>query len=216
MNNALKATKLDFSLMKPYMKTLLFSLLFPIIMSAVNRSLVNGISFAMCFAGITAGYTFSITEKNGMERLYGILPISKKHMVIGRYLYTCTMGLLTLTISLIVHTIVLNMIGTAVSSVDIITATITGFIMFSLYTVFLLPGYYKYGSIKGRFFMFLPVTAYLAVLFLSSKVDFENNSVVSSIISNPLIFLISVVLICIVAFLLSIIVSIRILQNKEV
>ena len=215
MNEIVKAVKLDFSLIKPYMKTLLFIMAFPVVFAVINRSLVNGISFAMSFISMTAGYTFSISEKNGMERLYGILPVSKKHMVIGRYLYTCMMGLLTLMISLIVHPFVLRVLGAAVSSVDIIAAAITGIILFSLYTVFLLPGYYKYGAIKGRIFIFVPAAGYLVVLAFVYLFGLTGSPVLSSIVSSPLIFTIVVLLICIMAFLLSVIVSIRILQNKE-
>ena len=216
MNEILKAARLDFSLVRPYMKTILFVMAFPVFFAAINRSLLSGVAFAMCFIGMTARYTFSISEKNGMERLYGILPVSKKHMVIGRYLYTCAMGLLTLMISLIVHPIVLYALGTVVSGVDIIAAAITGIILFSLYTVFQLPGYYKYGTIKGRLFMFIPIAGYLAVLMFVSIFGFTSNSVLSSIIGSPIAFAIVVLLACIMAFLLSIIVSIRILRNKEV
>ena len=215
MNEILKAAKLDFSLIKPYMKTILFIIALPVVFSAINRSLVNGISFAMSFISMTAGYTFSISEKNGMERLYGILPVSKKHMVIGRYLYTCMMGLLTLMISLIVHPFVLRALGAAVSSVDILAAAITGIFLFSFYTVFLLPGYYKYGAIKGRIFIFIPAAGYFVVLAFVYLFGLIGSSALSSIISSPLIFTIIVLLICIMAFLLSVIVSIGILQNKE-
>ena len=216
MNETLKAARFDFSLVRPYMKSILFVVAFPIVFAAINRSLLNGISFAMCFISMTAGYTFSISEKNGMERLYGILPISKKHMVLGRYLYTCTVGLLTLMISLIVYPIVLYALGVAVSSIDIIASAITGIILFSLYTVFLLPGYYKYGAIKGRLFMFVPVAGYLVVLMFVSKIDFAGSPVLSSLIGSPLTLVIVILMSCIMAFLLSAIVSIRILQNKEV
>lgn len=216
MNETLKAARLNFSLVRPYMKTILFVVAFPVVYVVMNRSLLNGISFAMCFLSMTAGYTFSISEKNSMERLYGILPVSKRHMVIGRYLYTCTMGLFALTISLIVYSIVLYALGAAVSFSDIIAAAITGIILFSLYTVFLLPGYYKYGAIKGRLFLFIPVAGYLAVLMYASKFDFAGSPVLSSIFSRPLIFAIVALLICAMSFLLSIVVSIRILRNKEV
>lgn len=214
MNETLKAAKLDFSLVRPYMKNILFTMAFPVVFAIMNRSLLNGISFAMCFISMTAGYTFSISEKNGMERLYGILPISRKYMVTGRYLYTCAMGLLTFLISFIVHPIVLYALGVAVSSLDIIAAAITGVILFTVFTVFLLPGYYKYGAIKGRIFMFVPAVGYCIVLLFGIRFDVGSHGS-SSIINNPLIFTIAVLLICITAFLLSIIVSIRILQNKE-
>lgn len=215
MHETLKAARLDFSLVRPYMKSILFVMAFPVVFAVINRSLLNGISFAMCFISMTAGYTFSISEKNGMERLYGILPVAKKHMVIGRYLYTYTIGLLTLMISLIIYPIVLYILGVAVSSLDIYAAAIIGIILFSLYTVFLLPGYYKYGAIKGRLFLFVPAAGYLAVLMFVSVFGFTGSPVLSAIISSPLIFVIAILLICIIALLLSIVVSIRIFQNKE-
>ena len=84
MSNTLKTTKLDFSLVKPYFKVIGFTMLLPVAFAAINRSLLTGVSFAMCFIAMTTGYTFSITEKNSMERLYGILPIKKSEIVTGR------------------------------------------------------------------------------------------------------------------------------------
>ena len=75
MSNILKSTKLDIALVKPYFKTICFTLLLPIVFAAINRSLLTGVSFAMCFIAMATGYTFSITEKNSMDRLFGILPI---------------------------------------------------------------------------------------------------------------------------------------------
>lgn len=63
MSNILKSTKLDIALVKPYFKTICFTLLLPIVFAAINRSLLTGVSFAMCFIAMTTGYTFSITEK---------------------------------------------------------------------------------------------------------------------------------------------------------
>jgi hypothetical protein len=83
MSNILKSTKLDIALVKPYFKTICFTLLLPIVFAAINRSLLTGVSFAMCFIAMTTGYTFSITEKNSMDRLFGILPVRKSELVIG-------------------------------------------------------------------------------------------------------------------------------------
>lgn len=63
MSNILKSTKLDIALVKPYFKTICFTLLLSIVFAAINRSLLTGVSFAMCFIAMTTGYTFSITEK---------------------------------------------------------------------------------------------------------------------------------------------------------
>ncbi len=136
MSNILKSTKLDIALVKPYFKTICFTLLLPIVFAAINRSLLTGVSFAMCFIAMTTGYTFSITEKNSMDRLFGILPVRKSELVIGRYVFVLAMGLLSLIISLIAQPLVLKVLGETVGVFDIVTAAIAGVFLFALYTVF--------------------------------------------------------------------------------
>ena len=168
MSNILKAAKLDFSLIKPYVKLIGFTMLLPIAFAAVNRSILTGVSFAMCFIAMTTGYPFSVAEKNSMERLYGILPVKKGEMVIGRYLFVVVLGAIALVVSLITQPIVLRALGETVKRSDIMNAAIGGLFLFALYTVFQLPGYYKFGSIKGRVFMYIPVAGFLVTLFSSS------------------------------------------------
>ena len=87
-----------------------------------------------------------------MDRLFGILPVRKSELVIGRYVFVLAMGLLSLIISLIAQPLVLKVLGETVGVFDIVTAAIAGVFLFALYTVFQIPGYYKYGSIKGLYF----------------------------------------------------------------
>ena len=68
----------------------------------------------MCFIAMTTGYTFSVTEKNSMERLYGILPVKKSEMVMGRYLFVIVLGVIALVVSLITQPIVLQALGETV------------------------------------------------------------------------------------------------------
>lgn len=216
MNDTLKATRLDFSLIKPYMKNICLTMAIPVAFAAINRSFMTGVSFAMSFIAMTAGYTFSISEKNGMDRLYGILPISKKNLVLGRYLYTCLVGLLAFLFSIIVHPLVLMALGTTVQPLDICLATVLGIFMFTLYTVFQLPGYYKFGSINGRIFMYIPVVGFLAILLFVSKLDVTSNPVIAALLGNPIASVFVLLLVCIIAYLISIVVSIKIIKKKEV
>ena len=175
MNNILKSTKLDFSLVKPYIKVIGFTMLLPIAFAAINRSILTGVSFAMFFIAMTTGYTFSVTEKNSMERLYGILPIKKSEMVTGRYLFVLALGALALVVSLITQPLVLRAMGESVGTLDMISAAIGGLFLFALYTVFQIPGYYKYGAIKGRVFMYIPVAGFLATLFFLPKMHRQSH-----------------------------------------
>lgn len=215
MRNTWKATRLDFSLIRPYIKVIGFTIFLPIIFAVINRSILTGVSFAMCFISMTTGYTFSVSEKNSMERLYGILPTKKSELVIGRYLFVFILGAFALTVSLITHPIVLRAMGENVETSDIICAAIGGLFLFTLYTVFQIPGYYKYGAIKGRVFMYIPVVGFLATLFFIPKVS-ADNLVVLSIANSPVHFICLTILLIIVMYIVSICLSVRIMKNKEV
>ena len=215
MSNILKSAKLDIALVKPYFKTICFTLLLPIVFAAINRSLLTGVSFAMCFIAMTTGYTFSITEKNSMDRLFGILPVRKSELVIGRYVFVLAMGLLSLVISLIAQPLILKVLGETVGVFDIVTAAIAGAFLFALYTVFQIPGYYKYGSIKGRVFMYIPVTGFLVTLLLLSKMPAFGNSFISVVESSPILLVFLAVFTIVVMYVVSIFLSIRIMKNKE-
>ncbi len=214
MSNVLKATKLDFSLVRPYAKVIGFTMLLPIAFAAINRSILTGVSFAMCFIAMTTGYTFSISEKNSMDRLYGILPIKKSEMVTGRYLFVLALGALALVVSLIVQPIVLRAMGENVGTLDMISAAIGGLFLFALYTVFQIPGYYKYGAIKGRVFMYIPVAGFLATLFLLPKMP-ADNPIVAIVVGSPVRLIVLVLVLVIVMYAVSIWLSIRIMENKE-
>ena len=216
MSNIWKSVKLDFSLVRPYVKTICFTIALPVVFAAINRSLMTGISFAMCFTAMISRSMFSITEKNDMERLYGILPIRKSELVIGRYVFIIILGILALLFSLITHPVILSSLGENVSAFDIAVAAVSGIFLFALYTVFLIPGYYKYGSIKGRVFMYIPVVGFLVTLFWVTKIPIDNSGWLITVLSSPVMLTILIAVFVVVMYVISIRVSVKIVQEKEV
>ena len=215
MSNIWRSVKLDFSLVRPYVKTICFTMLLPAIFAAINRSLLTGVSFAMCFIAMTSGYTFSVTEKNDMERLYGFLPVRKSELVVGRYVHIIIMGFLALIFSLIVHPVILRSLGENISAFDIASAAAAGIFLFALYTVFQLPGYYRFGSIKGRVFMYIPVAGFLATLFWVTKIPAGGGRLLLAVISSPVWSILMVVAFAAIMYVISILVSVKIVQRKE-
>ena len=153
-------------------------------------------------------------RKNSMERLYGILPIKKSEMVTGRYLFVLALGAMALVVSLITQPIVLRAMGESVGAFDMISAAIGGLFLFALYTVFQIPGYYKYGAIKGRVFMYIPVAGFLATLFFLPKMP-ADNPIVTTVVSSPVLLIGLVLVLVVVMYAVSILFSIRIMENKE-
>lgn len=215
MNSILKAASLDFALLKPYMKAICFVLLVPIIYTFMSRSLVSGVSFAMCVISMSSSYTFAVSEKNGMERLYGILPIAKKHLVLGKYICVCGMGFLALLVSLILQPLVLLALSATVNMVEIFTAGLLGVMMFTFYIAFQVPGYYKFGSIKGRMFMYIPVVGLLLISFLFGSNNTVPSPALNTLLNNPFIVVAFVILVVALMLFVSIAVSVKITQKKE-
>ena len=215
MNETLKAAKLDFYLVKPYIKSFSFSFIITLVYTVIFKSFTFSVLFTVIISTMFIGYPFSISEKNGMERMYGILPISKKHMVIGRYIYTCSTGLLVSLVPPILYSVLLRVLGVTVSLPEICMSAVFGFAIFSFYTVIQLPGYYKYGALKGRAFMYIPLIAYIVLAYVLLRFEVVSEWFFTFIIENPIVIGIAVLLVCIVAYWISIVASIRALQNKE-
>lgn len=212
MTDTWKAARMDAALVAPYWKVIAFTLLLPVAFVAINRSLFTGVSFAMCFVAMTTGYPFSVAEKSHMERLYGILPVRRRSLVAGRYLLVLGLGAAALTVSLALHPLVLRALGEPVTAADIGRAAAGGALLYTLYTVFQLPGYYRYGAIKGRVFLYIPVAGFLATLLVFPRVP----GLAAELAGRAPAALAELVLAAAVGlYALSVWVSVRIVTRKE-
>ena len=90
-----------------------------------------------------------------------------------------------------------------------------GIFLFALYTVFQLPGYYKLGSIKGRVFMYIPVAGFLITLLLITKSPVGESMLLFTVINSPILLMLLAVIFVFAMYVVSILVSIKILKNKE-
>ena len=77
-----------------------------------------------------------------------------------------------------------------------------------------IPGYYKFGSIKGRVFMYIPVAGFLVTLFLLPKLP-ADNPIINAIASSPVLLLTLAIALVIVMYAVSIWFSVQIMKNKE-
>lgn len=216
MNDILRAVRLDFYLLKYYIKSIIFTILIPIIFVAINRSLLSGIAFSMTMIAMTSGYTFTVSEKNNMNRLYGILPVSKSDLVIGRYILQLSIGIFTLIFTLSMQTLVLTqLLNLSVSKNDILLSGIIGIVFYILYISFQLPGFYKYGSIKGRIFLYFPVLGFLLTIFVLDKQETDLSSIVKFVERNTILSLIFLFILLLLIYIISILISSKILLSKE-
>lgn len=211
----LNAAYLELSMVKVYMKSLCFMLIVPILFVLLNRSMETSVSFAMCFTAMTSSYGFTVAEKNDMDRLYGIIPLSRKEMVLGKYIFMLAFGAVALIFSLVTHTLVLRLLSVTVSGKLLFMVGLEGCLLFTIYIVCQIPGYYKFGAINGKIFMYIPVLGFLVTLFLIQKLNDSAINKLNNLLKNGVLCGILVLLFCIVLYAISAILSVRILEKKE-
>lgn len=209
-----KAAKLDFNLLKYYYKSICFTLLVPLAFILLYRTLVVGISFAMFMMAMTSIYTFSVADKNDMQRLYSILPISVKELVCGKYVHAFLMGVLAVLVSCVLQPVILRRLGTAVSLGEIAVAAAAGMVLYITYVCFQIPAYYKFGPIKGRVFMYVPVVGILLTMFLAEKAKVDTASLFGMLGDNRYLGPCLLIFYLIAAVFISIGISIRVLKRK--
>ncbi len=152
MSNIWKLTKLDFYIIKPYMKSIYLRMLIPIIFAAINRSFDSRNFICNVFVPTTITlYTFSIIEKNSMERLYSILPIQKSEEVIGRYTSSIIIGLISLIFSLISQSIILMILGNLLVCLNLYCLLFIGIILFIFISLFNYLDIINSGLLKAKY-----------------------------------------------------------------
>ena len=210
-----KAAKLDFNLLKYYYKSICFTLLIPLAFILLYRTLAVGISFAMFMIAMSSIYTFSVADKNDMQRLYRILPVSVKALVCGKYLHAFLMGILAVSVSGILQPLILGMLGVNVSGKEVMTAVLAGMVLYITYVCFQIPAYYKFGPIKGRVFMYVPVVGILLTMFVVEKADIRTGVLFRMLSENRYLGPCLLVLYLAAVVCISIGISVRISKNKE-
>lgn len=206
MNNTLKLIQLDKSLIKPYNKYFLIILIAPLVAIYSFKDIAAGVSFFMIMASMTCSYTFSVAEKNDLNRLYGLLPVTKKDIVLGRYVFTGLMGIIAIVVDILLNVAVMAISGGEFTTGQILTGTGTGLFIYFLFTSVQLPGYFKLGAIKGRFFTFVPLIGLFALGWISKGLAsiIGKNDYSLAILNSPSGMLACSILLCIVMYGISI------------
>jgi len=167
MNRILSATKLDFYAGKNMLRLTAALAIIAIIVGIVAHGPEYAMFFTMIFGVTSCGSVFQVHEKSNSDKLYGILPLKKSEMILGRYLYGLIIGLVYIVFAGILGAILWKIMG---SSANLTTlgywATLgAGFVYFGFAMGVAFPIYFKFSFSKAYVFTMLPMYI-IAVLFL--------------------------------------------------
>ena len=95
------------------------------------------------------------------------------------------------------------------------TAVLAGMVLYITYVCFQIPAYYKFGPIKGRVFMYVPVVGILLTMFVVEKADIRTGVLFRMLSENRYLGPCLLVLYLAAVVCISIGISVRISKNKE-
>lgn len=157
MSNILKSARLDYRIQRPYYLTYVAPYAMAVVVSLIFRIPVLVIGIALLISAPISGVIFSVYEKNHLSKLYGILPVRRTEVVIGRYLYILSFGIaigvttsaLAYAISLITHS--------GLSFLTFSAALSTAFGYYCLLIAILFPFYFRFAFSKVYVLSNLPL-----------------------------------------------------------
>jgi len=172
MNSIFQVLKLDYYTVKTSYSKIIMVFFISILLGLLTQPIMP-IIMIMFFSVSFSGLAFSIIDKNGCEKLYGILPIHRREIIAGRYLYGFISGIINLIISIILAYIIAVFSKQQMDSFALSLSITLAFCYYSFAVSISYPIYYKIGFSKSYIFITMPL--YLLILlfvFLSEKTNF--------------------------------------------
>lgn len=183
MKSIINITKLDFLILKPYRRTLILILfILPVLVSLPADTFTEGLSFTTVILAMTVGYPFSVGEKYGLASLYGLLPVRKRQLVYGRYLTTFLIAFGALILNTVLQFLIRSVRGKAPALSETAGAFLFCAFLYCIYACIQIPGYYLFGSITGKLFIFIPTICFVMMNYFLQP----NTAILRNPSSHPL------------------------------
>lgn len=174
MSNIQNAVKLDFYIVKSTYRMAALTYLISILFGFIAQPTIP-IFLIMVFGVFFSGMVFSIYEKNHLNKLYGILPLGKADVVIGRYLYTFLFGIVQAILAGVISYVISRTTGVASDNFALTVTLFLSFIYFCFAVGIAFPIYFKAGFSKAYVFTMVPIyLIFIGVFFLSKKTNALN------------------------------------------
>jgi hypothetical protein len=116
---------------------------------------------------MVSSYPFAVDDKNKLDYLYATLPIDKKTIVIGRYIYAAFLVFCVLLCAFCIASAVAAIHGKAAQIKVMFTITCVLFALGLLFAAIQFPIYFKLGFTKGRIAGLVPFIVFCALAAIS-------------------------------------------------
>ncbi len=154
----LKVAVLDFKTIKPYLtlKNLFIVLGVTFFLAFVNKNTQIPLSIVSVPVTIYLSYPFAVGEQNGIDPLYRILGLTRKEVVLGRYLWAFSMNLIGILFGVLLSLLLPMVLSLPFDLREAAFTMLLLFFIFSLMQAFQFPLFFKLGYMKAKTVSYLP------------------------------------------------------------
>ncbi len=187
MANSLKSVRLDHAVLKAYYAIFMGVYVFATIIAIVFKTPLITIPVVTVVAAPFISVYFLIYERNNLSKLYGILPLRRSEVVIGRYTYAVLFGLLNEVFSGILATILAQILHVGINYLEFLIIFSAGFLYVCLYISIQLPLYFRFHFSNVYIFSNLPIyLVAVSLVYLFKRTGFLHplNQVIQYFSSN--------------------------------
>jgi hypothetical protein len=157
MANIFKSSRLDHAVLKVYYKIFMMVYVLAAFIAIVFKAPVVTIPVVTVVAAPFISVYFFVYERNNLGKLYGILPLRRSEVVIGRYTYALLFGMLNEILSGFLATILSQILHVGISYQEFLIFFSAGFLYICLYISIQLPLYFRFHYSKVYIFSNLPI-----------------------------------------------------------
>jgi len=176
MNRIVNAARLDLYSAKSSMRIIIITYVIPIIIGAATKRVLMAAGLLMIFAVFLGGSVFAVNERTRSDRLYGILPLRKSEVVLGRYLYVVILGVGNLMIAGILAYVLSLIFHVGLDRFSFVGALSMSLVYYFFAAGVSYPIYFKFGFAKAYVFTAVPLyLIMIAVFVLMNKFNFAGN-----------------------------------------
>lgn len=185
---------------------------------AKNFQVLNiGVAVFLVIIPINA---LAFDEKSKFEKYALTMPISRKELILSKYLLGIILGFVCLIIGFLLNIISYYFLDIVITSKSIIIM-FTYFFVTIIILFITLPIFFKYGTQKARFVLFAIFSIPFLVILIAKTAKFDFNKV-SNYIENSWLtslgiysILALVIVFTLVIFIISLLISYKIYEKKE-
>jgi len=180
MTRIWNAFKLEFMTAKSVYPLLVVGVIVGILLGLLRRPEVVGLP-AMVIGMFGGGTIYQIHSRNHSDKLFGTLPVRRRDVVIGRYLYGFGMALFNMAVGVVLMLLFWKVIHanvlaegapTNVTSFTIVSGMIAGWIFYTLAMSISYPLYIRIDYSKAYIFTMLPFMLLIIIcVFVIFKVQ---------------------------------------------